>query len=443
MLNLVTGKQRSGKSYCVVSMMIDYLRSCNRDIYTNLPVNPDLLCHVACGGRLRNPALYKSYLLRMHVFTSFSGRNRANFRVFRVKNPDFVKLYHSTFNRRLVSKNLLIPCGVDNAMIRQFWRYTESNSIVFLDEVYEIFGALDQLKNGREARKEMLSYAKQHGHFKDDLYLITHDPADIDKIIRKSLNKQYVIQNSKYKNIFEHRLFKGLRWPVQFFIVKGYEYGERQAQDQYNVFPKQAVFACYNSFNVSDFLAKHQAEEGACSSDTQIDHKANFQNFFKQAFPLFLLLFSVVVGFFVLMYVGYHYFASASSPAGDQGQKSVSAGDSGGGGSELDSPSVILVTPRSVCFSDGSKLVKGGIYNGFKIEKITRDFLFASRGGRGYRFSLSDFRGSPSGSGKTSGRGNTGSDTGNGAGKPASTGGQTGNSAARQGGSQTGTGKSY
>ncbi|MPM43022.1 hypothetical protein SDC9_89694 [bioreactor metagenome] len=255
MLNLITGKQRSGKSYCVVSMMIDYLRSCKRPIYTNLPINPDSLCHVACGGRLRNPALYHSYMLRMHVFVSFSGRSRANFVTFKKKNPDFVKLYHSTFDRKRISGNLLIPCGNDNYMIRQFWRYTQTNSIVFLDEVYEIFGSIDQLKHGKEARKEMLSYAKQHGHFKDDLFLITHDPADIDKIIRKSLNKQYVIQNSKYKNIFEHKALKGLRWPIQFFIVKGYEYGERESQDRYNVFPKQSIFNCYNSFNVSDFLA--------------------------------------------------------------------------------------------------------------------------------------------------------------------------------------------
>ena len=402
MLNLITGKQRSGKSYFCVTLLIDYLRQCSRHIYTNLPVNPDILCDIACGGRLKYPVQYNQYLSRIHVFVNYAGRNRHSFKEFKRLNPDFCKMHHCVYSADY-KRNLLIPVGRDNCMIRQFWRYTYSNAVIFLDEVYEIFGAIDQLSRGREIRKEMLSYAKQHAHFKDDLFLITHDPADIDKIIRKSLNKQYVVRNSKYQNIIENRLFKGLRWPVQFFMIKGYEYGEREAQDQFNIWPKQRVFQCYNSFNVSDFLDKDSASLDSTSSDTAIDHAANWRNFGKQAFPAFLLLFGVCVGFSVLIWGGMEFVSSSTSSAPVSG---IGSGVSESTGSEtvdhdvssdrsekssVSIKTIKLVTPYKIIFIDGEIINLGGIYRGYEVEKITPDYIILNRGGIRYRMPLSGF----------------------------------------------------
>lgn len=402
MLNLISGKQRSGKSYFCVTLIIDYLKSSDRHLYTNLPINPDLVADCACGGKLRYPSLYAAYLKRIHVFCDYSGRKRSSFADFKQLNPDFCKLYHSLYSRDHKA-NLLIPCGQGNFMIRQFWRYTYSNSVIFLDEVYEIFGSLDQLSKGRDVRMEMLSYAKQHGHFKDDLYLITHDPADLDKIIRKSLNRQFVVENAKYKNIFDHKLFKGLRWPIQFFIVKGYEYGERECQDHFHLFPKQHIFSCYNSFNVSDLLCKDSAGVGDTSSDTAVNHHENFVRFFKQAFPMLLMLLGVVVFFCVLIYSGYSYLSggvsSGSSP-------NVSAGNSAGSGNvsssvdsnvvssaqaaEIKPVTVVFLSHWKLVLSNGKTIKRGDFYGKKKVVQINRNSIRLWADGSFYDLSIQE-----------------------------------------------------
>lgn len=397
MLNLITGKQRSGKSYFCVTLIIDYLRHSKRPIYTNLPINPDVVADVACGGKIRNPALYNQYLLRLHLFVNYSGRNRSSFKIFKSINPDFCKFYHSSSKSDL-RNHLFIPSGIHNSFISQFWRYTLSNSIIFLDEVYEIFGSLDQLSKGKDIRKEMLSYAKQHGHFKDDLYLITHDPADIDKIIRKSLNKQYIVKNSKYQNILDHRFFKGLRWPIQFFMVSGYEYGEKTAQDQFNIYPKQNIFSCYNSFNVSDFLDKEMASDSDVSSDTSVNHRDNWRNFAKQFFPLFIVSCCVLVGFLSFLYYGTKYFSNASSGrsvSSDQSSSKEVSSDVDFSSNSEPYALVKLVTPYSIVFSDGSRKILGDYIYGYKIEKIDKNSILFSSGSSYHRLPLSYFRRSP------------------------------------------------
>lgn len=399
MLNLITGKQRSGKSYFTVTLIIDYLRQTNRPIYTNLPINPDIIADLACHGRLRFPALYLQYLSRIHIFVNYSGRNRQSFSTFKKLNPDFCKLYHSMYGKADDYRHhLFIPCGNDNFIIRQFWRYTLSNSVIFFDEVYEIFGALDQLSKGRDLRKELLSYSKQHGHFKDDLFLITHDPADIDKIIRKSLNKQFVVVNSKYQNISNHRFFKGLRWPIQFFIVRGYEYGERESQDQFNVFPRKEIFSCYNSFNVSDMLDKEMALEEDTSSDTAVNHKSNFRNFIKQAFPLILLSASLVSGFIAFLYLGIKYFSSQSSGSVSVEKTSSVKKTEIPSLSETESIFVKLITPDCIIYSDGSRKVKGDFIYGCQIVEIQKNFVVVTYRGKRCRLSLSALRRSASSS---------------------------------------------
>ena len=82
MLNLITGKQRSGKSYFCVTLLIDYLQRSNRHLYTNLPINPDILCDIACGGRIKYPAQYNQYMSRLHIFVNYYGRNRYSFKDF-------------------------------------------------------------------------------------------------------------------------------------------------------------------------------------------------------------------------------------------------------------------------------------------------------------------------------------------------------------------------
>ena len=188
MLYCITGKQRAGKSYFCVTIVQDYLRSCTRPIYSNLPLHPDIICKML----FRSPARYALALRRIHLFRKFRSFGEA--REFYRKNPDWCKLHQ------------IIP---DDG-IKEFWRHTEANSVIILDELYQYFSALDYRDKSDDVmsrRRELLAYTRQHGHYKDDMFLISHSESDLDTNIRRGIQYLYVVSNSKYSNIME-----GKRW---------------------------------------------------------------------------------------------------------------------------------------------------------------------------------------------------------------------------------------
>jgi len=384
MLSVVTGKQRSGKTYFCCLQIIDYLKTCNRPIFTNLPLNPDFLADYACGGRLRRPGLYTSYLRRLFLFKTFKGkRKRPEYLLFKKHNPDYISVHKNLLksNRRLL---------VEQEQIRSFWRIIEPNSIVFLDELYQWFSSSDIFNSNAEVkamRKELLTYTRQHGHFKDDMYLISHSQADLDINIRRGIQRLFVIKNSKYTNISENDFLKGLKWPIQFFIVKAYEYGEKEHSDKYTYFSNQKIFKSYDSFSAAETLGKKISSDDSINADSGVDNKANLKNFFKQSSGFFIFLISAVVALiWGGIYVKDHFLKTSTSTKKNISKKEKSILK------ESDFYKVVFISPSTIIFDDNYKLNKGDSIHGCKIEKFCRDYAVLSFNGSFKRVSYSGLR---------------------------------------------------
>ena len=361
MLYCITGKQRAGKSYFCVTIVQDYLRSCNRPIYTNLPLHPDILCKLL----FRSPARYALALRRIHLFRKFRSFGEA--REFYRKNPDWCKLHQ------------VIP----DDSIKDFWKHTEPNSVIILDELYQYFSSSDYRDKTEDIatrRRELLAYTRQHGHYKDDMFLISHSESDLDVNIRRGIQYLYVISNSKYSNIFEKKYswLKGLKWPVQFFRVRGFEYGETDYSDQWALWPSKRIFRCYDSFSRAESVpGKSLPSEDAESTDTGTNVIKNILHFFRCIWiPLFIAL-SVVFGVWrsYNKYVNYVSSSSAavsigkvsSAPAPVQQQQQVS-----GGGDEYIYLTPLSITPNMLIYPNNLIFKRGDLVDGKTISKITR-----------------------------------------------------------------------
>jgi len=65
MLSVIEGKQRAGKTYFALTLIIDYLKSTNRPIVTNLPLHPDKLTKYCAG---RSIAKREQFASRLFLF---------------------------------------------------------------------------------------------------------------------------------------------------------------------------------------------------------------------------------------------------------------------------------------------------------------------------------------------------------------------------------------
>ena len=400
MLSMVSGRQRAGKTYVCVELLLEYLKESKRHIFSDFPLNPDIICEYAADGKHKHPARYRSYLERLHLFMDFSGRNKQYYKQFKKANPDYCSLHLSLSKHKTIKKEGRLDLVVyvrDNPLILarekliSFWNHTPANSVVFIDEAYEIFGALDQRSHGQEIRKQLLAYTRQHGHFKDDIYLISHKEGDIDKIIRNGIQRHYVVSNSKYENMFDKRIMQGLKWPIQFFMVKIYQMGDKKESDSFYYFPKQQIFKCYNSFSVSSSLNKAAASEEDFNTDAAVDHKANWKGFTRQFVPLasFFLCTGVGIAWFI-----YHCIDNYTSTTVSCGPSSSVSSPGQGGTSVLkqSTPTIKLLTPSTIVYSDKLIIKKGSIYHGYKVEKIDFDFVVLSRSGVSNKYSLAALR---------------------------------------------------
>lgn len=362
MLYCITGKQRAGKSYFCVTVIQDYLRSCNRPIYSNLPLHPDIICRLL----FRSPAKYALALRRIHLFRKFRSFGEA--REFYKKNPDWCKLHQ------------VIP---DDA-IKEFWRHTEANSVIILDELYQYFNSADYRDRTEEIaarRRELLAYTRQHGHYKDDMFLISHSANDLDTNIRRGIQYLYVVSNSKYSNVFEKwSWLKGLKWPVQFFRIRGYEYGETDYSDQWALWPSKRIFRCYDSFSRAESVpGKSLPSEDAASTDTGTNVIKNVLHFLRCVWiPLFIGL-SVVFGVW-RAYHKYVDFVSSSSSAVSIGQvpgrevhpvqPERQPEEQGEGEYIYLSP--LSITPSMLIYPNNLIFKRGDVIDGKTISKITR-----------------------------------------------------------------------
>lgn len=385
MLSVITGKQRAGKTFYCVTLIRDYLKTSQRNIYTNLPLHPDYLCRLYAG---KSPAKYQSFLRRIYIFKKF--RNLKEARYFVRKNPDWCKL------RQLLTLSKL----------RSFWNYTSANSVIFLDELYQFFSSEDYKRVDLVAqRSELLTYSRQHGHFKDDLFLISHSLDDLDVHIRRGTQYLYEVHNSKYTNVFQWRWMRGFKWPVQFFIIYGFEYGETVPSDCWHVWTDKYVFKCYDSFSHAEKLGKSVAVFEAESSDTGVNFWWNLRRFFAQGWVGLAVLGGIVVGGFV----GVRALRSLTSVT----SKDVAEKRAGGVKSEVASdvkdavsdpsvveakaktdsadavveekvkPVVTAVMSNYVYWSDGFKLRVGDDYKGLTVKKIEKSRVVFDVPGRG------------------------------------------------------------
>lgn len=388
MLRIITGKQRAGKTYFCVPEIRDCLKRTNRNIYSNLPLNPDILCDWACGGKNRHPALYASYLRRIRLFHDFHCSSEA--KEFIRKNRDWFKLRKSD-NKR---DRLLLT----NEQMLDFWNHKTVNSILFLDELYQWFGT-EYTKENFERRKELLTYTRQHGHYKDDLYLISHKIRDLDVHIRGGCQYLYLVKNSKYENVFNNRWMRGFKWPYQFFMVEGYdnidalEAGfECEPSDYWRLPTDKKVFECYNSFSSAETLSHIESDSdfsSAESSDTGLNFWYNLRKFFSQAWIGVCFLMGIVV-FFIYMW----FFVDdlLLNPAKVETQVKQPQTGQGVNDPEEKRPVIKAVFPRCIIWSDDFELRTGGSYYGCKVEKITRNFVLFSRGHKSFRVKLDGIR---------------------------------------------------
>ena len=358
----------------------------------------NILCDYACGGKNKHYARYIAMLERLHLFVNFKGRERKNYKIFKQLNPDYISCHKSREKKGIIKKvkgeekisyTRHEPLFIDKSFMHEFWKVTKFRSIVFIDEAYECFGSLDQRSHGAEVRQQLLSYTRQHNHFKDDIFLISHKECDIDKIIRNGLEKHIVVKNSKFENVSDKRFARGFRWPIQFFMIDVYMYGDKKPSDFFHIFPDKIIFKTYNSFSISSVIGK----EGSFDDDEDfapgVDHKANWKNFSRQFVPFIGFAVATVVGFGWFLYMLIDGLATTTTSTTNP-NSAVSAGVSAS--APLFQPAkttIKFITPDSITFSNKQVLKLGDYYHDFKVEKILSDSVYLSYRGRIGRFALS------------------------------------------------------
>ena len=361
MLYVITGKQRAGKSYFSVTIIQDYLKSSSRPIYTNLPLHPDVICK----GLFRSPAKYSLALRRIYLFKKFRSFGEA--REFYRKNPDWCKFHQ------------ILP---EKAILR-FWQVTQANAVIVLDELYQYFSSSDyrdKSDDTAERRRELLAYTRQHGHYKDDMFLISHSESDLDVNIRRGVQYLYVIRNAKYSNIFERFTWlKGLKWPFQFFIIRGYEHGDKEYSDQWAVFPRKFVFRCYDSFSRAESVpGKSLPDASASSTDTGTNFLRNLYHFFCCLWLPLAFVICLVIGGCVgwRHYVG---FVKSQKVAVFHSDSSIQKK------SDSDDSDFVFLSPLSVSsnmliYPNNLIFKRGDFYNGKTITGFDRARVFFADG---------------------------------------------------------------
>jgi hypothetical protein len=233
---------------------------------------------------------------------------------------------------------------------------------------------------------------------KTDIFLISHSLMDLDSFIRRGTQYLYEVRNSKYTNIWENSIMRGLKWPVQFFIVYGYEFGETKASDKWHYPTDKQIFSCYDSFSHSSKLAYFKDEDDHESSDTGVNFWYNFKRFMSQFSFLLSMLFSIALGCSV---AGYFYYKKFYSPSFDS-PKSASVVKTENQkpsapvvekkGEEVKKPKITMITGDRLVYSDGLTIKKGSMFNGFKVDSISADICVLSNDSKQFRVATSGLR---------------------------------------------------
>ncbi len=274
----ILGLPGAGKSCYVVSKIITDLTNSKRSISTNLPIYVDKIALFVLEETFKkNSILYSEELdaifMRIQIFINLNDKEFLN--SFIAENPKFWALSERV-NYLINSGESpnLKPLIVDAEQVSFFWRHTVAKSFIYFDEVYEFFSSQKIKSLSDKDREEYESYYRQHRHFEDDIFLITHDYADFDPFLRRSIAFRLDIVNSLSQCIFDQkdcekkllmRWAKGLKYMKQFFIINEYYKDQKTKNNSYVVFAQRDIFTFYDSFSKpkgidKDYIAEKEEE---------------------------------------------------------------------------------------------------------------------------------------------------------------------------------------
>jgi len=251
MLSAIQGLMGAGKSYMAVNWLLPrYLLGTGRHVYTNLPIDgaegERLICSLA-----RNPIKQAELRARIHFLPKAVGEVGT-----------------------VTDEDTGLTAG-EHDRLSEFWFFVEPNSVVILDEAADIWPAKEQRTNA----PTLLSFINHSRHYKIDLYVFTQHVDDLDPRVRRKIHHTYLVANSVWENMFEHTFFKGMRWPIQFFMVKQYLGPDvigmswRAAKkvatlNSWHIWPRAKGFRHYRSFSEAGKLpGMRRAREDSESED--------------------------------------------------------------------------------------------------------------------------------------------------------------------------------
>lgn len=242
------------------------------------------------------------------------------------------------------------------------------------DEYYQIHSSMDYKSKGVDLRLKLLTFTREHGHDNHHVYLISHKPDDLDKVIRDGFMNQYFVENAKHKNLFKNKWLRGFRSPIQYFRIYGYVQGDKEPQDVYPIWPEKAIFKCYDSNSTGSTLK--DINMGECESDEYDDNRGhdflhNFKVYFsRQGWVTFVVLTSVFFGGYTL-YKGYKSIIPSKVKTGITDKKNISQLNNNQQGRALaEDLKVTGVFSNKVIWSDSFKLQIGDMYHGLTVKKI-------------------------------------------------------------------------
>lgn len=395
-LNLVDGIMGAGKTYVGTNFFIwDELRNGDRHIYTNLPIKPEVIAKDLAGGR---PTKRREILERLHIL-----ENKMSPVLDADGNPIMVPSSEHP-------NAAMVPLVLNE--IQCFWRFTQPNSVIVLDECADWFNARNwkAVADLGMEKNELQSYVNHHRHYKDDLYVICQNIEDIDKQIRTKFHHLYRIANSLKENMFEWRFLKGIKWPIQFFKVRVYHPRNlKEEEESFTVWPRAAGFKRYDSFSASERLpGKKMPPKDAASSDFGQSYWKRMSLWLARSWQLVMWMgFGagliggvgwVVYGLVVMdsntlatvmtptdknpaHVTGAAMPTATASPSSDP-SPTPPAGAVAAAKEAIKAtpPHPILVTARYIAMSDGKRLTIGDNYDGAKIIHFDLDFIYLEGG---------------------------------------------------------------
>lgn len=291
-IHAIQGLMGAGKSYVAVNRWLrEELESSTRHIYTNLPL-----------ARVDESDPESDYWIVRELYKKLPNRRAAMARIHKLISKERIPtdelgnpLTYQPLDEEgeIIEDALPVVLGLKHG-VKEFWYFTQPNSVVFLDEVADIWPT-EERKNRPDSMK---SYIRHHRHYKDDLFFMFQDKEDIDPDLRRKIQKLFICENSTKRNMFDNWMFRGLKWPIQFFMVRGYlgraavglaedSMKRLTCEDSFWVFPKRIGYRNYHSFSQAGTLqGKRAATQAALSSDFNPSLWPKVKDFVRNIGPL-------------------------------------------------------------------------------------------------------------------------------------------------------------